>query len=215
MIYVFGNSHSHLFTNSKPDTYGIGEVKNEYFTSISLGPVIAYNFYDHHYNGVLDWLNRLNVDKNKDYIMLIVGEVDCRVHLPKQINLQNLKINDVVDECVNRFFNVYLDLKSKGYNIIGWGGHPSTTAPPNDDTSQPIVGDCLFRNEISLCWDKKLKKLCDDYKITYVSVVKNLIDEDKMTKMDYFIDYCHLSHDKIKPLLIEKFNSIGITIYEN
>lgn len=215
MIYVFGNSHSHLFTNSKPGTYGMGEVKNEYFTSISLGPVIAYNFYDHHYNEVLNWLDKLNINKNEDYIMLIVGEVDCRVHLPKQINLQNSKIEDTVNECVNRFFNVFLDLKNKGYKIIGWGGHPSTTSEPSDDPSQPIVGNCFFRNEISLFWDETLKKLCNKHGIPYISLVNDLINEDKLTNMDYFIDYCHLNHDMVKPLLREKFNSIEMKIYEN
>ncbi len=27
MIYTFGNSHSHIFTNSSPGTFGVGENK--------------------------------------------------------------------------------------------------------------------------------------------------------------------------------------------
>ena len=213
MIYTFGNSHSHIFTNSLPSTFGGGEKVNHHFKSISLGPTIAYNFYEQHYVNLLNWVDQLGVDKTNDHIMLIVGEVDCRVHLPKQIELQNKPINEVVCECVDRFFRVYLDLKEKGYSVIGWGGHPSTTAGPSENPSEPIVGDCVFRNSISLEWDKRLKLLCDVNNIPYISIIENLIDDNKLTKMGYFMDYCHLNHNSVKDLIQNKFKELGIDVY--
>jgi hypothetical protein len=63
MIFVFGNSHAHVFTNTHPATFGMGN-KNERFTSLSLGPTIAYNFYEHHYPTMLNWIGQLNIDKD-------------------------------------------------------------------------------------------------------------------------------------------------------
>jgi len=214
MIYTFGNSHSHIFTNSSPGTFGVGENNNKDFMSISLGPTIAYNFYDHHYSNMLNWIKNLNINKDTDYIMLIVGEVDCRVHLPKQIEIQGRTIEDVVKECVDRFFIVYLDLISKGYKVLGWGGHPSTTAGPSDNPSEPIVGDCLFRNKISLFWNDYLEGLCLNKNIPYISIIKDLIDMDGKTKMEFFMDYCHLDHTKVNQLIKNKFNEFNIAVYE-
>ena len=212
MVYTFGNSHSHLFTNSAPGTSGVGENSNNLFTSISLGPVIAYNFFEHHYESLINWINTLSVDKENDYIMLIVGEVDCRVHLPTQIISQNRDVDDVVNECVNRFFRVYKDLKEKGYNIIGWGGHPSTTSGPDTNASSPVVGECEFRNKISLSWDKRLRYLCEEEGIPYISIIEDLINNNNLTKMEYFMDYCHLKHENVLTLLQEKFNKHQIKI---
>ena len=122
MIYTFGNSHSHVFTNSLPSTFGVGEKNNDFFTSVSLGPTIAYNFYDHHYGNLLKFANELEINKTNDYIMLIVGEVDCRVHLPKQIELQDKPMVEVIRECADRFFRTYLDLKEKGFKVKRVGG---------------------------------------------------------------------------------------------
>jgi hypothetical protein len=213
MIYTFGNSHSHVFTNSLPSTFGVGEKNNDFFTSVSLGPTIAYNFYDHHYGNLLKFANELEINKTNDYIMLIVGEVDCRVHLPKQIELQDKPMVEVIRECADRFFRTYLDLKEKGFNVIGWGGHPSTTSGPSENPSEPIVGDCGFRNEISLEWDSYLKSLFIKHNIPYVSIIKDLIGDDGLTKMEYFMDYCHLKHDSVKSIIQTKFKNIGLYVY--
>jgi hypothetical protein len=197
-----------------PATFGVGEIQNKYFTSVSLGPTIAYNFYENHYNKLLEWVNTLNINKETDYVMVIVGEVDCRVHLPHQIISQKRPMFDVVKECIDRFFRVYIDLKNKGYNVIGWGGHPSTTSGPSENPSEPVVGDCDYRNTISLLWNDYLEKLCVKNNIPYISIIKELMDENNLTNMNFFMDYCHLNHEKVKEIIKNKFNGLGILVYE-
>jgi hypothetical protein len=210
MIYTFGNSHSHLFTGSQPGKSGFGESKNENFTSFSLGPVIAYNFMESHYSKILEVLELIKFEKENDHIMLIVGEVDCRWHLPYQASIQGRSNESVVDECIDRLFSVYMDLKDRGYTIIGWGGHPSTTDGHNDDPNQPVFGDCVNRNNISRYWDNALRTKCESNNIEYISIMDNLIDENGLTKMEYFIDYCHLDTLKTYPLYINKFKNLKI-----
>jgi hypothetical protein len=205
MIYTFGNSHAHLFTGSNPGTSGFGEIKDDNFTSFSLGPVIAYNFSESHYPKVLDVLDNLKINKKTDFIMLIVGEVDCRWHLPLQASIQNRTIESVVDECVDRLFLSYLNLVEIGYKVIGWGGHPSTTSGHNDDMNQPVFGDCINRNRISRYWNNSLKSKCEKHNIEYISIIDDLIDDNGLTKMEYFMDYCHLNPIKAKNIYIKNF----------
>lgn len=137
--------------------------------------------------------------------MLIVGEVDCRWHLPLQASIQNRSIESVVDECIDRLFVSYLDLIERGYRIIGWGGHPSTTSGHNDDMNQPVFGDCINRNSISRYWNNTLKIKCEEHNIEYVSIIEDLIDGEELTRMEYFMDYCHLYPEKTKDLYLKKF----------
>jgi len=172
--------------------------------------------YNKHYQYNINFLDSFDLyclDKKNDYVMLIVGEVDCRVHLPKQIQLQSRPIDEVIIECVDRFFRTYLDLKERGYNVIGWGGHPSTISGPSENPSEPIIGDCRFRNTISLKWDSYIESLFIENNIPHVSIIKDLIGIDGLTKMNYFMDYCHLKHDLVKEIIQTKFKEIGIYVY--
>jgi len=205
MIYAIGNSHAHFFTNSHPAD-SKGRFKNEYFTSYSLGPTIAYNFYEHHLDKLIKLIESKEVNiLQEDYILLVVGEVDCRWHLPKQAEQQKRNIDEIINECINRFFRTHLFLKENGYNVISWGGHPSTTSGHNDDPSNPVYGDCLYRNIIAKKWDKYLNYISLVNSIPNISIIDDLIDKDGLTKMEYFIDYCHLNSSKLLPIVINKF----------
>lgn len=210
MIYVFGNSHAHFFTNSKPQTSGYGERTNEYFKSYSLGPVIAYNFTPHHLPRVFSVLEKSEFDKSKDSIILAVGEVDCRWHLPKKSSDSNLKIKDVVDECVNRFFESYILLKSSGYNVIGWGVQPSTNEEHNDETDKPIFGSVHFRNEVSNEWNGALQVRCVMNGFKYTDIFVPLLNTDLTTKSELYYDYCHLNSEILLEPVIEKFKKEGL-----
>ena len=145
MIYCIGNSHSHFFTGSLPSD-SLGSKQNNYFTSISLGPTIAYNFYDKHLDKVKKIISDdfmipifgVKFSKEKDYVLLAIGEVDCRWHIPYQANLQGKNVDDMTKECLDRFFRCHLELKKNGIKTIAWGGHPSTTEGRNSNPDAPI-----------------------------------------------------------------------------
>jgi len=203
MIYVFGNSHANTFTKTSPGTIGEWNQSGK-FLSFSLGPIIAYNFTDHHYPKILSILNQIDV-KDSDYIFFAVGEVDHRWHLPKRASMSQLPVEVVTNECVDRFFGSFIDLKNRGYKIIGWGSHPSTVGEHNDDPGQPVFGDCLTRNLIGKTWNNRLSSLCSSSDIPFVSIFDDLVDEYGITKMEYYMDYCHLDPNKISGMLEKSF----------
>jgi len=204
MVFVFGNSHAHFFTNSTPSKFGEGENKNEYFRSFSLGPVIAYNFIIHYFSTMINMVNQLPITQN-DYVLLAIGEVDCRWHIPKQAEVQKRDPLELTRECIDRFFQAHVHLDESGYQVIGWGGHPSTTRGHDNNPSEPVYGDCLGRNKISLEWSNYLEKKCKEKNIKFVSIIKDLINVDGLTKMEYYKDYCHLNPAIYLPIVIEKF----------
>lgn len=206
IIHCIGNSHVNIFK-------GIDEIFGDdmlpLFKTFDTGPTIAYNFYQHHYYPKAIKYIVDNVNVKDDYIMLIIGEVDCRWHIPKQAELQNRNITDVVIECVDRYFKCFLDLKNKGYKVIGWGGHPSTTAGHNDDIHAPVYGECVLRNKTSLLWNSYLEEKCKQHDVPFISIIHELIDKDTgLTKMDYFIDYCHLKSSLVMPMVMEKLSRV-------
>jgi len=193
MIYCIGNSHANFFTGTDPPSRYKGE--RGQFVSKSIGPIIAYNFKNNHFPKVIDFLEWENIDKSENYVMLVVGEVDCRWHLPKQAQINQRCELETTRECVDRFFECICDLRALGYHMIGWGGHPSTTASHSDDPYNPIFGDCFTRNRISLEWSRYLGERCLENSIPFLSIIEDLIDENGLTRMEYFRDYCHLGEN--------------------
>ena len=213
MIYCFGNSHVNFFTDDHPETNNRWTCDSAgIFTSYCIGPVIAYNFTKNHLPKVLQILSsNKNFNFDEDYVMIVIGEVDCRWHLPKQINDQNRQMEEVVEECVNRFFESFFILREKGYKFIGWGGHPSTTAGHSNNMDSPVFGDCKSRNKISSHFKNIYKQKCLENNIPFISILEDLIDDDGLTRMDFFRDYCHLKTDLLIEKVIEKVNVEGLT----
>ena len=209
VIHCIGNSHVNIFKGGDVIISGVDTIP--LFKTHYIGPIIAYNFYDHHYPAALEYILE-NVNKDNDYIMFIVGEVDCRWHIPKQAENQNKPPFEIVDECIKRYFKSLVDLKNQGYKLIGWGGHPSTTAGHDDDVNKPVYGDCLTRNAITKYWSKSLEEKCHKYDIPFTSIIDDLIDDDGLTKMEYFLDYCHLKSSMVIDMVFKKLQQIPINM---
>ncbi len=210
MIHVIGNSHAHYFSESTAITDAECHKYNPYFRSYSIGAVIAYNFYEHHLNTVKNLIaNRINPTEN-DYVMLVVGEVDCRWHLPKRASDIGQDVNVVVNECVDRYFRAIKELNDSGVKMVVFGAHPSTTGGHNDDFNNPVFGDCLFRNRISIQYNKRLEEKCLTENIPFVNIFDYLVDsETGLTKMEFFRDYCHLNFTS-HPYMVEQFKNKGL-----
>jgi len=215
MIYAFGNSHSHFFTDSRPGEIEWGSKKNEYFTSYSgnfqnpdYKHVLAHKFDSRFFPYFLSKIEQIKFNEN-DYIMFVVGEIDCRWHIPKKVINDNRSIDDVVNEEMDYLFSSFLFLKEHNYKVIGWGGHPSTTKGHNDDVNNPIYSNCLLRNEISLKWNDMLKQKCVENQIPFLSIINELINPDGLTNMSYFLDDYHLNQSAY-PIVINKLKELNL-----
>lgn len=209
MIHVIGNSHAHYFAESTDITAPECHKQNTYFKSYSIGAVIAYNFYEHHLATVKNLIGYKIKPTVDDYVMLVVGEVDCRWHLPKRASDTGQDVEAVVNECVDRYFRAIKELNNTYAKMIVFGAHPSTTGAHNDDFNNPVYGDCLFRNKITLQYNKRLEEKCLEENIPFVNIFDYLVNENGLTKMEYFRDYCHLNF-KSHPYMVEQFKNKGL-----
>lgn len=211
MISAIGNSHSHYFSGSTNIVASECDKSHPYFRSYSIGPAISYNFVLNHLPTVKDLIQNKIKPSTKDYISLVgFSEIDCRWHLPKRITENGGKLEDIVNECVERFFKGIKELKDMGYNMVQVSTHTSSTYPHNEDPSNPVYGDCLFRNQITKQYNKRLEELCIEENIPYIDIFNYLIFPDTgLTNQYYYRDYCHLN-DKSHSYMIEQFKNKGI-----
>lgn len=210
MIYAFGNSNVAFFTNVGAG--GKGPARNEHFVSLNANygnpeyiHVLAYKFMERYYKVLVDYLKESKLTSD-DYVLLVIGEIDCRWNLAKKVREEKLPPKEVVQECIDTFFfPAFLKLKEDGYNVIGWGNHPVTSLGHTEHhkgCSTPL--ECLNGNQLALLWEEELSKRCKDNDIKFVSILKELMDSDGVAKLEYYSDQHHLSQLAM-PLAMEAF----------
>lgn len=231
-IEIFGNSHAGVITGAPPSGTAVKKQKEKPrgrgyteknplypFRTWFLGPVLAYNFYEHHLHKIYDHINEnSNFFKGDVVLLLAAGEIDCRVHLPKYVSNER-SVEDVVNECVTRYHRSLLHLKTKGYKVAAMGAIPSLC----DETLQlkmtehelknDVSGNTYTRNKIVSVWDEIHSNYCKRDGIPYVSIHKNLTDEKGMTREELYCDIIHLSHEKTIDFWVSALQEAGI--YQN
>lgn len=212
MIHCIGDSHSAVFSGEEKmqEIWPIPAAnKIPFFKSYRIGPATAYQLSNK--RNIIN--NIISTEyKDGDYLMFCFGEVDIRAHLIKQSQQQNRSIEEIVTECVERYFSVVLEYKNKGYKMITWGPIASWNAN-RPYTGGPSFGTDLERNYTTRLFNEKLKTMCEANGIIFVTIFYDMLNEDGSTNLFYLDDWdgshMHLSQ-RAMPKIIEKFEEQGL-----
>jgi hypothetical protein len=208
LVNVIGDSHVDVFSGYnyiQPEWPRKSNNKIPLFKTFRLGAVLAFNISDHHHPSYKKLMKCMATLPNQATIMLMAGEVDCRVHFVKQATLQHKTISQVAEFCATKYFNLIKELKRKKFNMIVCAVLPSTPFVVND-SEYPTVGTFNERNEAAKAFNESLERLCKKNNIQFVSIYQKLYLGDK-PDTKYFIDSIHLSTASI-PLYLEAFTKI-------
>lgn len=223
LIYLIGDSHTNFFSGhenidwKKIDNISenISNVQDLHplFKTFHLGPCLAYN------------TNRLNttsrvlektqylIDNNffpqKANLMVALGEIDCRVHVKKQAELQNKSVEQIIDDILQNFSQYLQMLKDKEFNVICWGPIASQKECAIDPAF-PRYGTETERNKITEIYNHKLERLCQNLGIKYCSIFNDMIDDKYETKAEFLSrDGVHLSQSALTTV-INSLHKYGI-----
>jgi hypothetical protein len=205
IIYVFGNSHVSHFTGQdtiiKEHPHSIPCGPGEFnFHILRLGPSTAYNFFWNpgYYPRVLKELEEVCPEKDA-YVSLLLGEIDCRVHIGRQADTSGRPLEECVEEVVDRLFLCYLDLKQKGYTPLVFAVQPPADVPPSVHPDCPVYGGLANRNRITRLFNTTLERKCKIHSIPYCSIFDELMEDEIHPKQGLFMDYVHMKGSKVRP----------------
>jgi hypothetical protein len=206
MIHCIGDSHSAVFSGEEtmqPEWPQIASNKLPYFNSYRLGPATAYQLENKKH--LIDDIINKHVKEN-DSILFCFGEVDIRAHLMKQMSLQSRTLEDIVKECVDRYFDVILSYKNKNINCIVWG--PIASWHESKRYSGPSFGTCVERNKITKEFNRYVEELCIKNDVHFVTIFYDMINENYETNTYYLDDWngshMHLSQTSMS-IILERF----------
>ena len=207
MIHCIGDSHSAVFSGEEKmqEIWPVpASNRLPFFKSYRIGPATAYQLSNK--VEIIDTIISTEY-KDNDKVMFCFGEVDIRAHLIKQATHQNKPVEEIVDECIDRYMDVILAYKQKGLSIIIWG--PIASWNSNKPyTGGPSYGSDLERNYVTKLFNEKLKTHCENNSIIFVTIFYDMLNEDGTTNSIYLDDWdgshMHLSQ-RAMPKIIERF----------
>jgi len=201
MIYCIGDSHVSFFSGSDKmiRTYPfVG--RSKYFTCARLSPMTAHNSMNYA-EVILLVSSKINV-RSSDYVLLPLGETDCRAEFFPIKQLVGDGIHNAISETVDRYVKTILYLGNTR-NILVWGVHGAGKSPGYGKGSQEE------RNIIIREFNEKLSTLCDENNIPFICIFDDMVDGN-ITKDGWLdADNIHLGQTSM-PFVIEKFKELGL-----
>jgi len=202
MIYCFGDSHVSLFSGKDDIIYCFGDMvprrhnntwdKLPQFRTCFLGSFLAYSIGREEHRGRKMLFEALKEIPERSKVLLIFGEIDCRVHLLKQAQIQQKPLSEIIADCVMKYFRTIKIISEMGYEVMVFGGIPNN----------------LTTLETTKLFDLCIRRECDKEKIFCLSIWDELVSEHGKLTGKYYTDGCHLSQAAM-PLILEKLNGIS------
>lgn len=222
-LHCIGDSHTAFFTGYNiiqpeyPETLK-SLAKNIY--TYRLGSPLAYNLCEINSKTksnekLFEIIRTLNCDT--DIVLLSFGEVDCRAHLIKQVEIKSTTIDEAVHGCVNRYLLVIKKILELNFKVIVWNAVPTAMGFENEKFEYPYYGSFEERNKACILFNEELKKKSSEIGFYFIAAYKKIINRNFTTNDKYYFDKIHLS-SKLLPLAIKTITQaipeFGITKIE-
>lgn len=204
-IIVIGDSHTGFFIFNGNRTWSNPKDQSQklHFSIKPQGPALAYNL--NKYGTATKAREQIEelckssfVSKNgKEVFLCCFGEIDCRVHVIKQAEKKfNGNYEMVIDEIILHYCEFLIWLKQYG-DVWCWGPVASQSEKTPIDPGFPRYGKECDRNKVTAYFNNKLRSACEENGIGFITVYPKLIDDNGMTKEQYYLDGVHLNQSAV------------------
>ena len=193
IIHVIGDSHARPFVFRNP------------FLVHHISQATAYNLdKDNSFSQSKRYLNSFlpEVNKERDVLLLVFGEIDARVHIYYQHrkNDGEISVERIIEATAGKYGDTIRRLKDDGFAVCVHGIPPA--AGEDFVSSLPFLGTPEQRSDISSMFSNKLGEFCQQNGIPYIDVQSVSADENGFMKKQYVADGVHLN-GKIVPFAKE------------
>jgi len=217
LIHCIGDSHVSVFSGTNKISEGYPSVHDVLpcFKTYRIGPHLAYNIGDETHVGYRHLMSVLAGIPAGSNVLLSFGEIDCRNHLMRQVDLQKRSIEDLSKECAERYFRTVKRVAEMGYKIFVWAAIPTYNYDSfvyEENEPYKHYGSYVDRNKATSLFNGCLKDLCLRVPgVTFLSIEEYLLDKDLRTIESLYMDPIHLSERAI-PVIMGELEKIEILL---
>jgi len=126
------------------------------------------------------------VNKKRDIVVLVFGEVDCRFHINYQYMKTGIPMSDLIDRTIINYSLVIREIRDMGYNV-----HVCNIVPASwrENEGFPYYGDAYTRSWVTKVFNERLKGVMPNL----VDVYTPSADSDGFMRSEFGLDDVHLN----------------------
>jgi len=188
VVHAIGDSHAYALAGVWP------------FFAHHLGPVTAYNLASRSSTTqsrtrLLHALRLANA--RRDIVLLIAGEVDCRLHIYDQHirSSGELSLEEAAQRTVVRYGQAIQMVKDRGYRVavqsVVGGAHQGNVY------GYPHYAEIGVRGRIVRLFNAELEAWCREHDVDYVDVFSHVTDDRGVLCPSMTSDSVHLNRDAL------------------
>ncbi|MCP3685515.1 MAG: hypothetical protein GY861_22925, partial [bacterium] len=202
LVHVIGDSHAIVFKGNKP------------FISHHLGAATAYNLSKQ--ESTTDSQKKLfriiNRISKKDIVMLIFGEIDCRIHAYYQFKKSNEKysIEEILDNTITKYGEVINQIRNRGIIPCICSISPATMV--GNQYNVPFYATPETRSQITHRFNQKLQDFCNKNHYPFIDIYSKVSDKKGLMLKEYAGDEIHLNSNVIPLVRTELNDKLGVLV---
>ena len=193
LIHVIGDSHTLVFVGSP------------FFAVHYIGPATAFNLNrsgstSRARERLFEILNR--IDKERDAVMPVFGEIDCRIHIFYQHRKSNgsFSVSELIDRTVSSYGSVLEEVRALGVQLYVYGVPPA--GKQENVCNYPYYAPPEVRSEISRQFNHCMRTYCEEHGYIYIDIYSRVSDERGFVRSGYAADDVHLNK-KVRKIVEE------------
>jgi len=198
IITVIGDSHSLLF-------------QNPLFKIKYIGPATAFKlgYKDSTTQSRKKIIKILNGISPSSTVLLVFGEIDCRLHIYNVHRKKNIPLDKVISSTVETYgdFIRYLMKKYPKMTFVVCAIFPQ--GEQDNVYNVEFYATREKRQEITMKFNKKLRTTCDKSNIDFIDVWNRLVTSDGRRIKKYTFDEIHFNNN-ILPFILWELKRIKI-----
>ncbi|HDK25969.1 MAG TPA: SGNH/GDSL hydrolase family protein [Candidatus Atribacteria bacterium] len=146
------------------------------------------------------------IKRKKDIVMLVFGEIDCRIHIYYQYKKNNEKftITELIDRTISNYGEVLEQLDIMDITFCVYGIPPA--AKVGNVYDYPFYASPEMRSKINKEFNKRLKKFCKEKGYKYMDIYSKVVDKNGFILEEYAADTVHLNN-KVQKFVKEWLNN--------
>jgi hypothetical protein len=139
------------------------------------------------------------INKERDILLMVFGEIDARIHIYYQYekNKRKIDIEELINRTIQKYGETLRRVVDAGYMVAVHGIPPATSIKINH-FQYPYYGTPQQRSEISRKFNAKLRTYCSRNNIPYIDVYSVAVNREGFIKQGLAEDDIHLNK-KIVP----------------
>jgi len=133
------------------------------------------------------------MDFGKDKLIMVFGEIDCRIHIYNQYLKREKEesLEELIDNTINEYGKIMKELSSKGVDFYVLGIPPASTE--ENVYNYPNYAPLETRVYINKSFNKKLENYCNSRGYKFIDVYTPTVNLEGTMKEKFAFDKVHLN----------------------